>query len=164
MAPTWHPHTSQLWEQREEGGFTPPASTEPIQKLILPAQGFKKTGQPPAPRMRRRSRRRGRTGVERGGRGNSGRMTSPSLKCHHYLKLQLSRLERWHHPLYAPPLSPSAWWGSLFVCMKACARGKAFICFFTRGRHKWEWMFVCAPSFISWQKAASVTLFLSRSE
>lgn len=96
-----------------------------------------------------------------GGGGSSGRMTSPSLKCHHYLKPQLSCLQRWHHPLFAPPPSVSriCGGGRMFVCVhtggRASVRVSVRMRAFFQGRHEWMFVGALSPSFmpLNWQEA-----------
>lgn len=101
-------------------GFTLPACSVPIQKLIHLCWDSKSLS---SHLHRGGAGEQGRTGEGKkgGGGGSSGEMTSPSLKCHHYLKPRLSYLQRWHHPVFAPPpsvLSKVVWWGSVFVCVQ----------------------------------------------
>lgn len=84
--------THHSYKHSMGGGFTLPLLLCAYSKANSPALGFKEPGQPPAPRMGRggegrEEARSGRKAV--GGGGGSGRMTSPFLKCHHYLKPQL---------------------------------------------------------------------------
>lgn len=180
MAPTWHPHTSQLGAQHGwaggAGGFTLPASTEPIQKLILPALGFKEPGQPPALRMRRSgAEEEEEAGQER--KEEEEEEEEETVEEWHHLPwnvtiisgFSFSRLERWHHPLHAPPPPPllrslfSARLGSLFVCVhEGVCTEKLF--FFFHSSESGCLSASCLFLFIYWQKAASVALFLSRWE
>ncbi len=105
-----HPH-SNTWRvshiAARGAGFTLPACSEPFQKLILQRCDSKRLASHLHWWWGGEGRREGgQEGEKReGGGGSSGRMTSPSLKCHHYLKPGLNCLQRWHHPLFAPPPS-----------------------------------------------------------
>lgn len=109
-----------------EGGgawFTVPACAAPIQKLLLPRCDWKTLTSHLHWWWVGKGEQKWKKG---GGEGGSGRMTSPSLKCHHYLKPRLSRLQRWHHPIFGPP--PSVLLNvvredvSLCVRMQPCVR------------------------------------------
>lgn len=122
--------THQLWAQHKGGegaGFTVPGCSLPIQKLILLLWDSKNLashlhwwwGEEEGREGEDRRKRKG------GGGGSSGRMTSPFLKCHHYLKPRLSCLQGWHHPLIAPPPSVLSevvcGEGGTVFCLCACA-------------------------------------------
>lgn len=154
-------HTQQLWAQHSTdsaGCWVHSACMlSAYSKANSPALRLKESGQPPALRMRRRGRE-GRRG-EKGRRGgSSGRMTSPSLKCHHYLKPRLSCLQRWHHPIFAPPppVLVCGEGGCLFVCVctQACLRE----CSEALWRGAWVDVCLHSPRSTSYSSDASVLL------
>lgn len=113
--------------------------------------------------MRRGEEGGGQRGKKGRRGGSSGRMTSPSLKCHHYLKPRLSMsTEVTSSSLCPSPLCSRMWRGRMFVCVRVHA-GVVWACAGQRFQGKHEWMFVCALCFmpLNWQAVQPIQWHLN---
>lgn len=117
--------THHSYKHSMGGGFTLPLLLCAYSKANSPALGFKELGQPPAPRMGRGGRKPGVEGKQE--------EEEAAVEAWHHLSwnvtiissLSFSCLQRWHHPIGAPPpsvLSIAVWGGRECVHLRACPR------------------------------------------